>query len=346
MAAAENPPRPKTPEDERRRARRRRSKLWATWAQVVATPIAAVAVLIAVWVAWQGQTAINRNSQSALRQSEDSQLSVAITALGSRDTAQRIAGLLLLEHNTYARLELTAQTGESPAEVYEDYVTALQILSGYLRSHSDAITSQRPHFSRGYGTLSAPGIIPLDVAYAADEVRFLVDQQTEAGVQALHVPEQPAIDLSYDELYGIIWSDIHFGWVSVYMPGTDLRGGNLSFSQWHTGSDLSHDYLQCANLHKADFRGVNLSGADLRGADVRGADFRGANLQGAKLTQVYGTATWPRSVHVTSLPVSKWKPHVCLGKSAFWDPQPPPAPTPHPTSSSSPSPRPSAGKGK
>jgi hypothetical protein len=346
MVAGENPPRPKTPEEERRRARRRRSKLWVTWAQVGAAPIAAVAVLVAVWVAWQGQTTINRNSQSAQRQSEDSQLSVAITALGSTDMAERIAGLVLLEHNTYARLELTAQTAEPPADVYEDYVAALQILSGYLRSHSDAITSQPPHFSRGYGTLSAPGIIPLDVAYAADEVRFLVDQQTEAGVHALHVPERPAIDLSYDELYGMVWSDINFGWVSVYMPGTDLRGAHLSSSKWHTGSDLSHDYLQCANLHNADFRGVDLTGADLRGADVNGANFRGAKLQGAKLTAVYGTATWPRSVHVTSLPVSKWKRQVCLGKSAFWDPQPPPALTPHPTPRSSPSPRPTAGKGK
>lgn len=115
----------------------KRSQIRAAWAQVGATGIAIAAVIVTIFVAWQGQVAVNHNSQTALEQSEDSQLSTAITALGSGNTAERVAGLLLLARNTSARFTLSPKAGEARANVFDDYTTALQIFSGYLSSHGE-----------------------------------------------------------------------------------------------------------------------------------------------------------------------------------------------------------------
>src|ERR1700758_3076399 len=85
----------------------------------------ALAVLVAVWVATQGQVTVDRSNRATLMQSEDAQLSTAITALGSNDTAEQVAGLLLLARNTSNRFTTMGQTEEAPADVYGDYTTAL-----------------------------------------------------------------------------------------------------------------------------------------------------------------------------------------------------------------------------
>lgn len=317
----------------------KRSQIRAGRAQVVGVLVSALAVLVAGFVAWQGQIVVNHNSQTTQRQSEDSQLSTAITALGSSDTAERIAGLLLLSRNTSARFSLFAETGEAPADVYDDYTTALQILSGYLNTQGEAfltdISTGRPNvqFGRGYGIMPPPGL-PLDVTYAADQVRFLLTSAREKDVTALHDPRRPAIDLSDDELSGQPWSSVNFGWINADLFGVDLRGADIASSQWSENSDLSHAHLQCANLQDANFRGADLTNADLRGANVQGADFRGAHLAGANLKQLYGIAKWSqRPQGTTVLPVKKWNPYNCLQNSRFWDNQP--------TSASSPTPLPS-----
>jgi hypothetical protein len=274
---------------------------------------------VAIWVALQGQSTVHNNSQSTLRQSQDAQLSTAITALGSGDTAERIAGLLLLRRNTVSRLTLVAETGEPPSAVYGDYTTALQVLSGYLRSHGDTI-SGFVEFGRGYGTPNAPGILPIDLNYAADQVKLLVNSQSEKEVGALNTGQRPAIDLSYDELFRQSWSGVNFAWLTAYMPGIDLRGADLAFSKWGKDSDLSGSYLQCADLRHADFQGADLTGADLRGANVEGADFVGAHIRGAHITSVYGTAKWPRWFHhITVLPGKGWNPDTCVQDKEFWD---------------------------
>ena len=55
--------------------------------------IRALALGVAIVAAWQGQVTISHSTQSILRQSEDTQLSTAIIALGDSESAQRIAGL-------------------------------------------------------------------------------------------------------------------------------------------------------------------------------------------------------------------------------------------------------------
>lgn len=311
----------------------KRSAIRAAWAQVVGVLISASAVLVAIFVAWQGQVAVNHNSQTTLRQSEDSQLSTAITALGSSDTAERVAGLLLLARNTASRFAFSAETGELPDDVHGDYTTALQILSGYLNTQSEAfltdISTGQPkvQFGRGYGTVPPPGLPP-DVTYAANQVQFLLTSTIEKGVTALN-DGRPAIDLSNDELNGQQWYGVNFGWIDAYLFGIDLRGANLASSRWSENSDLSHSYLQCADLQGANFRGAYLTYADLRGANVQGADFRGAHLAGANLTQVYGIAKWSQQPRGTSVvPVQKWNPSNCLENSRFWDNQQTSAPAP------------------
>jgi hypothetical protein len=334
--------------------KQKRSQIWSARAQVVITMISVIAVVVAIWVAKQGQDTINRNSQTALRQSQDSQQSTAITALGSTDTAERIAGLLLLTQNVSGRFKLAAETGEPPADLHYDYTTVLQILSGYIRSHAEVFltsTSTGPvaqQFGLGHGTppASTLGVIPIDINYAADQLLPLLGLKGE--VVALN-DGQPAIDLSNDELYRQYWRGANFGWIDAYMPGIDLRGAELASSQWSQDSHLSGAYLQCADLEGADFRGADLSHADLRGANVQGADFRGAHIGRAQLTQLYGSARWPSWRHgIIALPVKKWNKEACLRNSQFWDYQSTSSSTslPSPRPSSSATPKPSASKGK
>lgn len=330
-----------------------RSQIRAAKAQVTVAAVSVIAVCVAIWVAAQGQLTVIRNNEAALRQSEEAELSTAITALGSSEPAERIAGLLLLGRNTSDRFALSAKTDEAPANVFGDYTTALQILSGYLSSSgnsflADASTGQvTARFARGYGKPPPPGM-PLDITYAADQVRYLMEMRSEvAGLEA----GQPAIDLSNDELFGQPWHGINFGWVTAYMPGIDLRGADLSSSQWSKNSDLARSYLQCADLQGAVFRGVNLNYADLRGANVQGADFRGAHFKGAKITDLYGIARWPRRLQgTTTLPVAKWNRAACLRYGRLWDNRSASASAPAPVRSaqvgSPPTPGPSPSKGK
>lgn len=335
-----------------------KSEVWASWAQVVGTVISAAAVVIALLVAVQGQKTVDNNSRTTLRQSEDSQLSTAIDALGSSVTAERVAGLLLLTRNTSGRFALFTQTGEPRTEVYDDYTTALQILSGFLASRGEAFISKvsngknNSEFGHGYGVPPKPGM-PRDVIYAANQVHFLLSRTMLKKVRALHAG-QPAIDLANDELYGQPWDDGNFGGIPVFMTGVDLRGADLAESRWSGLSTLLGSYLQCANLQGAVFGRANLRDAHLNGAYVEGADFTKAKLQGVTATVVYGRAKWPwRLKGMTVLPAKKWSPHtqsVCLQNHKFWEDQPNSSPiqasAPSPKPTSTPTPKPSASKNK
>jgi hypothetical protein len=321
--------------------------------QLVAIIGAIAAVSGVVFTTWEGQITINHNTQTTLRQAEDIQLSTAITALGSSQPAERVAGLLLLTRNTADRFALSPETGEPPSEVYGDYTTALQILSGYLSSQSHALIGNgaggtKKTFGLGYGT-PPPAGFPLDITYAADQVELLLDRSMESKVLSLH-DGRPRIDLSYDELYGQPWSGINFRWISGWLPGIDLRGASLDSSQWSRGSNLSHSFLQCANLQNANFRGANLTDAHLNGAYVQGANFRNARIRNIQLKYVYGHAKWPRWRKVDSLSATKWHQDACLSDSHYWvypptlGSRPTPSQSPRTKSSPSPGPRSSSGK--
>ena len=336
----------------------KRTQIKANRAQVAGVTVSAVvsvaAFVLAGIVACQGQQTVNQNTQSTLRQSEDNQLSTAITALGSGNMAERIAGLQLLEQNASSRIAIASKTGEPPADVFTNYQTALRIFSGYLRSQGQDFlngtrTTAAAPFGRGYGVPAPPGL-PIDINYAGDQVKYLLTLQNK--VTALN-SGQPVIDLSHDELFKQSWPGINFGWITPFMPGIDLRGSNLESAHWANKSDLTNSYLQCADLKGAQlpradlgnadlrgadlqgavFRKANLSNADLRGANVQGANFSHAGLHGVKASYVYGVATWlrpPRGMRV--LPVAQWENNrdSCLANRAFWD-NLPAAPGPSPS---------------
>jgi hypothetical protein len=346
------PPGQNHPSADQRRTQWRERVKAAGKQLVVLAPV--LAILVAAWAATQGQVTVNRSNRATLTQSEDAQLSTAIMAIGSSDPSEQIAGLLLLARNTSNRLTLMGQTEEAAADVYGDYTTALQILSGYLRSHSDTVLTGNAQtatlFGRGYGLPPSSGI-PLDITYAANQVKFLLTTKMENEVGALNVGAQPAIDLSNDELVGQPWTDVNFGWLHAFMVGIDLRGASLESSQWSSNSDLSYSYLQCADLQNANFRGANLSGADLEGAYVQGADFRGANIKGAVFGQLYGKAKWSsQPLGIRTLSAHNWTSAACMQNASFWRGQPTPASTPtalsSPAPSSSPTHKPSASTGK
>lgn len=289
-------------------------------AQFLAAVASVASIATALWVASQGQETLNRSAQSALQQSEDAQLSTAITAIGyNNNPAEEIAGLLLLTRNTLNRISFIGKTQESPSNIFDDYTTTLQVLSGYLSSHSESFLTNTPQlsvtFGRGYGV---PPALPIEIEYAGDQVEALLTSRTAKHVTSLNNNVPPSIDLSYDELAGQYWQGINFGWMGADLIGIDLRGANLEKSQWSLRSYLAKAYLQCADLQGANFRGANLSGADLSGANVAGADFRGANLSKAILTPLYGNAKWPRSIREPTLPTRSWNQEACLRNERFW----------------------------
>jgi uncharacterized protein YjbI with pentapeptide repeats len=302
----------------------RGKKKWPKRLQLAGSVASALGIFVAIWVAAQGQVTVDRSSRASLQQSEDSQLSTAITAIGSGNTAEEIAGLLLLARNTSSRFTLMSDIQEPPAEVFDDYTTALQILSGYLSSHGESFLASAASnakdgasFGRGFG-YPPPAAFPLDMTYAADQVRFLLSKDIASDVAALMVGKLPSVDLAGDELIGQPWSGVDFGWVFAYMAGVDLRGADLTSSQWSSRSDLSGAYLQCADLAGTDLRGADLSHANLSGADVQGADFRGADLKGAVLTSLYGTARWSGQPAGAPRAIAGWHVKTCLENSSFW----------------------------
>lgn len=293
--------------------------LWAARAQMVGTAIAALAFLVAIYVAYQGQLTIRTNNQNAERQSEDSQQTAAVTAIQSGSTQGAALGMVLLGENTVNRVMRQSQTGESSAEVYNDYNGALQIIAGYLASANKSIETcplNAPCFGLGWG----PPTPAIDTTDAANQIELLLNNKMESQVTALKAGQPSGIYLSGAELAAQKWPNVNLGWIPDSLVGTDLRGANLGFSQWSQNSDLSNSYLQCSDLQGAVFQGANLTGADLRGANVQGADFRGAHIEGALVTSLYGIPKWPGSLgNITTLPVKDWNQSACLANSKFWD---------------------------
>jgi hypothetical protein len=321
------------PPDHRLEQKYKRSQIWAGWAQVGATIAALVAAVVAVFVAHASQVTVDHDTQTALQQSEDTQLSEAISALGSSSDSERVAGLLLLTQNTTGRFALAAKTGEGPGQLFDDYTTTLQTLSAYLSGGSRtllaATAKSQPSvpFGPGYGRLLQPG--PIDLQYAVDQVRFLLTLSVRREVMSEHVG-RPAIDLSDDELSGANFAGVHFDWVRAYLAAIDLRGATLEYSRWSKKSNLAGAHLQCADLRHSDFREVNLSDADLSGANVERANFTRAYFRGVKIAYVYGHARWPAYRTPKVLPEQDWHPLTCMRNTALWQNAPAVKTPPHP----------------
>jgi Pentapeptide repeats (8 copies) len=260
--------------------------------QVLAVMAGLLASAAAAFAAYQAGAAVRAAEKGTEQQSADNQLSIAISAIGGGSAAERVAGMTLLDLNVRSRIS-SATSALDRQKAFGEYVTAIDVLANYIRSASPpaaeaAVSVPAPaSFGLGYGYPPAGQGSPFDVVYAADELRDLLGLKDQ--VMALQIGRTVGIDLSRDELFGLSWTGVSFGWLDAYLFKIDLRGANLAGSSF-AGSDLVGAFLQCANLSGADLSGANLAYADLRGANVAGASFRNANLTHAKLTGVFGTA--------------------------------------------------------
>jgi Pentapeptide repeats (8 copies) len=329
-------------------------------AQALASLATVAAVVVALYVALQGQQSLKNATQYDLQQAQDNQFSTALTSLGSSDTTERIAGLVLLRLNAADRLTPKSSAVFGKKNAYSYYTTALEIFSGYLSSHGREFLASvgsghgMQSFGPGYGTLPPPGFT-LDIQYAIDEVGQMLDLRKQVGALANGTP---AFDMANDELYQETLYGMNFSWINTFMYGIDLRGTDMEKVHFGLRDDLKHSYLQCADLsdanlkeaklQHADLRGADLAGADLQytrlaGADLQGADVNGANfaharMSGAELKGMYGTATGlPMGVVPSAAnPPSQ---SSCLTDKHYWDTS---GASPSPISSPSAKPSPSA----
>ena len=302
--------------------------------QTLAVAAALVASAAAGFGAYQAAAAVRASEQSAEQQSADNQLSTAIAAIGGGTPAQRVAGMTLLGLNVKARIS-AASNALARQDAFGEYVTAVDVLTNYIREENPSLTaggasnsaggasnsagavanSASSSFYPGYGNPTSSQAEPFDVLYAAAQLRDLLGMRDQ--VRALHVKEGVGVDLTGDELWGLSWEGVNLGWVAAWMPGIDLRGANLRHSDW-AGANLRGAFLQCADLRGADFAGAHLAGADLSGANVAGANFTDAHLPGAKLTGIFGKA---KGLRRAGLALSTWNPdrQPCDSNPQYWD---------------------------
>lgn len=281
-------PDPWKPHELRLRRKEVRTQIWIGIVQVVLCAATVAAALGALWTALQSQESLKSATQNNLEQGQDNQFSTALTALGSSDVTERIAGLTLLELNVADRLTPASYAAFGKPSAYNYYINALVIYSGYLQSHGVGSTTAagaagRQKFGPGYGALP-PGAFSIDTQDAVDEIETMLDLKDQ--VRAVS-PMVPIFDLSNDELYQLNMKAMDLSWVDAYMVGIDLRGAVMEKVHLSTLDDLEGSHLQCANLKNADLEHADLQDANLSGADLQGADLQHANLTGADLRGAY-----------------------------------------------------------
>ena len=253
------------------------------WTQAAVALAAVIASVAAAFAALKARNGVSVAAQGIEQQNVENQLSTAVSALGGSTTAERVAGLTLLQQNVIDQLS-QATGAQSRHDADGLYTNALGILASYIRSGGKLATG------------SPCPAVGLDVVDAADEIKTLLgDGAANAGVRH----SGPAIDLSSTELCYQYWVGARFDWLSsAYLYKIDLRGANLQDSRWGI-TNLTDADLQCANLYGANLSQANLTGARLRGANVTGTRFP----KGLAGSQLDGT---------TRLSSAGWDPASCL----------------------------------
>lgn len=135
----------------------------------------------------------------------------------------------------------------------------LQVLMGYLRTHSPRLLDEK--------TFTARASLRMDVGAA-----FLAFERLLSRRAAVR-----------DDLQ-IVLPQVHYP--SANLSGANLSGANLSAASLH-GADLGGADLSGADLSGADLSGADLSSCDLSGADINDADLTGATLYDAHLMGAY-----------------------------------------------------------
>ena len=176
--------------------------------------------------------------------------SKGIEQLGSDSLDVRLGGIYALE-----------QIAKDSARIEEDQATIVEVLSAFVRVHSDPVYQYKAAQPAGW---SAPmGNDQEAAALAATVADYVKNRKPPVDVQAAVT---------------VLGRLRHLEMV----PRADLTGATLRHVTLHT--DLTGAALARADLTGADLTGADLTGADLTGADLTGADLTGADLTGADLT--------------------------------------------------------------
>jgi hypothetical protein len=306
--------------EEERKFRKREvtSQFVNSWAQILIGLVAIAAAVAAVKSANAAKITAQTTQLGIERQTDESRLGTAVTALGGTTPAGRAAGVELLRRLVEQRLtaaEATPANSWDRADAYGLYVSSTIILANYLRSVTADVTAD-PH------CMSA---MPLDDQYAADALQALLSAKTAKKVLDMGVGK-PSIDLSTDKLCQQYWAGISFDWLDTAdLKKVNLRGADLQWSVWGDHANLTGADLQCTHLYHAGFGQADLTNADLRGADLYNADLSQAKLAGAdlsgailfktKLPPGFTPADWKGTSTVQPGP---WDPAQCLADQAYW----------------------------
>jgi hypothetical protein len=297
--------------------------------QAITAFAAFIAAMAAGFASWQAGQAVKIAQEGVRRQADETRLSTAVGSIGGNLSAERVAGFTLLRRHVIGMVDRADVEDSGTAErrdALDLYKSSLDIFENYLKNPASAASdegdrAQAPPAGLGFGHPFRPS----DSVYAANELNQLLDK-SRALRRIGEGQVMPAIDLSTTQLYGQPWKEIDFSWLAGnYAFRVDLRGANLTYSQWGSSS-LPEAYLQCADLNQADFSGTNLEGADLRGANIAGADFTDANLEDAKLEGVFGLESavgLDQDVGLALPPDDKlgdsYDRGACLDEEAYWD---------------------------
>jgi uncharacterized protein YjbI with pentapeptide repeats len=216
--------------------------------------------------------------------------SKAIEQLGSPTLDVRLGGIYALE-----------QIAKDSARVEEDQRTIVEVLSAFVRVHSDPVYQYKASGPAANDRTEASDdeLAETAATYVAKRTKPPVDVQAAVTVLG-RLPLYRAVPRGdFTEAYlAHIRLDVGANLTGARLNGANLtsarlNGANLT-SAWLNGAnltgaqlpraDLTKAYLNKANLTSARLNGANLTGAELNQADLASAELIGTDLTGAQLT--------------------------------------------------------------
>jgi uncharacterized protein YjbI with pentapeptide repeats len=202
--------------------------------------------------------------------------SKAIEQLGNDSLDVRLGGIYALE-----------QIAKDSARVEQDQATIAEVLSAFVRVHSDPIyryrASLRLSAAEKASTLSDEALAGQAKDHVTKVAKLPVDVQAAVTVLG-RLPSSETVsrgDLTEATLRHVT---LHTDLTGATLVRTDLTAANLADATL-VGTDLTSAKLSEADLSGADITRANLSGANLTRAKLHNANFTGANLISADLSE-------------------------------------------------------------
>lgn len=201
--------------------------------------------------------------------------SKAIEQLGNDSLDVRLGGIYALE-----------QIAKDSARIEEDQAIIVEVLSAFVRVHSDPIYRYKTSLSAteagNTSTLSYEELTDRAKDYLSKAVKLPLDVQAAVTVlgRLPYSKEIPRGDLTEATLRRVT---LHTDLTGAVLVRADLTDTNLS------GATLARTELTKAKLLEADLGGADLTGAYLTAADLTRAKLLNANFARAVLVMAHFT---------------------------------------------------------